>query len=250
MRQYASDSPLDPAQATGQAADATLPPDVRAGQATDASQPGTLGKLWDAWTSRPENNAAMINFGLQLMQPIAPGQSRLGHWAQAVGAGAEATTRNVAAEEERQKEAEKEALAERKMTAEEELSSAHSQYYLTRNAADKLSLTKMNQKEAMWNRYRMAKEPQDDIMNPGTSTDTTLNLMRRITNNPKLTKTEMLSDPVMSRRAESIVKGEDSGLGSAGGGGGLAPEDAQALDWAKTHPGDPRAAQIMQRLGR
>jgi hypothetical protein len=83
------------------------------GQATDMSQQGNLRKAWDSWTSRPENNAAMINFGLQLMQPIAPGQSRLGHYAEAIGAGAEGSSRNVAAQEERAKEEAKQEIAER-----------------------------------------------------------------------------------------------------------------------------------------
>jgi len=248
MRTYAQDSPLDPSQPAGQPADATLPQDVKPGQAADASQQGTLGKLWNAWTSRPENNAAMINFGLQLMQPRAPGQTALGHWAEAAGAGAEATQRNVKAEEERQQAEEKMALEERKVASSEELSKAHSQYYLTRNQGDKLSLKQQSAKEALWNRYRLSKEPQDDILNPGSSTDTTLNLMRRATNRPKLTKTEMLADPVLSAQAERLVKGEGGGGGVAGP--TMAPEDAQALDWARTHPDDPRAAQIMSRLGR
>jgi hypothetical protein len=81
-----------------------LPQDAAPGQAKDMSQQGNLRKAWDAWTSRPENNAALINFGLNLMQPIQPGQSKLGHWAESVGAGAEASGRNVT--EQRKQEAE------------------------------------------------------------------------------------------------------------------------------------------------
>jgi hypothetical protein len=247
MRAYASDSPLDPSQPAGQAADATLPQDVRPGQAVDASQQSSLGKLWSAWTSRPENNAAMINFGLQLMQPRAPGQSALGAWAQAVGAGAEASQRNVAAEEARQQEEQKMGLAERKVASEEELSKAHSQYYLTRNTADKLSLRRLGKADADWNRWRMGKDSINDLMDPTITNDTTTNVIRKMTGKKDLTKSQILLDPALSNMAERMIRGESP---PTAGGAGMAPEDAQAMDWAKTHPDDPRAAQILQRLGK
>lgn len=66
------------------------------GQSSDVSQPSGLRRAWDAYTSRPENNAALIQFGLAMMQPRAPGQSGIGSVANAVAEGAGAMERNVA----------------------------------------------------------------------------------------------------------------------------------------------------------
>lgn len=94
--------------------DATLPPGPQ-GVSTDASNKATLGKMWDSWTSHPENNAAMINFGLQLMQPLGPGESQLGHFGRAIGAAGEASTANVEAQRKQ------EALEEQQEQAQEGL---------------------------------------------------------------------------------------------------------------------------------
>jgi hypothetical protein len=95
MRVYAdSNTPFDPAE--------TQQPVVQDSQSTDESrrpqappdQKSGLRAAWDAWTSRPENNAALLQFGLNMMSPRAAGQSNLGHFAQAVGGGAEASGRS------------------------------------------------------------------------------------------------------------------------------------------------------------
>jgi hypothetical protein len=99
--------------------DATLPQDTPAGTAVDASQKPTLSKLWDNWTSRPENNAAMINFGLNLMQPKYPGETGLSHFANAIGAGAEASSRNIGEQEARAKTEEEEGLKEQEAARKE-----------------------------------------------------------------------------------------------------------------------------------
>jgi hypothetical protein len=66
-------------------------------QSSDQSKPG-LRAAWDAWTSRPENNAALLQFGLAMLQPRSPGQSGVGQFANAVGQGAEASDRNISAQ--------------------------------------------------------------------------------------------------------------------------------------------------------
>lgn len=73
-------------------------------QSSDQSKSG-LRKAWDAWTNRPENNAALLQFGLAMLQPRAPGQSGVGQFANAVGQGAEASDRNVASQEAAAKQA-------------------------------------------------------------------------------------------------------------------------------------------------
>jgi hypothetical protein len=66
-------------------------------QSSDQSKSG-LRKAWDDWTARPENNAALLQFGISMLQPRAPGQSVMGAFANSIGQGAEASDRNVAAQ--------------------------------------------------------------------------------------------------------------------------------------------------------
>lgn len=67
-------------------------------QSSDQSK-SKLRAAWDGWTSRPENNAALLQFGLAMLQPRAPGQSGVGQFANAVGQGAEASDRNIATQQ-------------------------------------------------------------------------------------------------------------------------------------------------------
>jgi hypothetical protein len=88
-----------------------LPESAAPGQATDMSQQSGLRRAWDSWTSRPENNAAMINFGLSMMNP-APGNllSNVGY---GLGSAAEGMSANVKAQRERELEEQKSDIAER-----------------------------------------------------------------------------------------------------------------------------------------
>lgn len=63
------------------------------GAAFTGVDPATATQQWDSWLERPGNRAALLQAGLQLMQPVAIGQTVGGHIAQGVGAGAEAATR-------------------------------------------------------------------------------------------------------------------------------------------------------------
>jgi len=57
-----------------------------------AGQPGILDQ-WSAALQNPATRASLMQMGLQLMQPMGFGQSPMGHFAQAVGAGGEAGDR-------------------------------------------------------------------------------------------------------------------------------------------------------------
>ena len=72
------------------------------------TDPANASAQWDSWMDRPGNRAALLQMGLQLMQPVAIGQTPMGHIGQAVGAGAEASTRQAAIDQ-------KEALADAKI---------------------------------------------------------------------------------------------------------------------------------------
>lgn len=73
------------------------PPVAQDTQSTDNSKSG-VRKAWDAWSSKPENNASLIQFGIAMMQPRAQGQSAIGAFGNAIGEGAAASDRNVAAQ--------------------------------------------------------------------------------------------------------------------------------------------------------
>jgi len=103
--------------ANGDAFDPTLAPG-KPGVSDDVSQPSGLRRAWDAWTSRPENNAALLQFGLNMMSPY-PGNFA-GHLAESIGRGAEAHTENVGAQQEEESRAAKEELAQREEARKEE----------------------------------------------------------------------------------------------------------------------------------
>lgn len=63
------------------------------------TDPATATNQWDSWMERPGNRQALLQMGLQMMQPVAMGQTVGGHIGQAVGAGGEAMTRNAILDE-------------------------------------------------------------------------------------------------------------------------------------------------------
>lgn len=61
-------------------------------------EPAEAMGQWDDWLNRPGNRTALLQMGLNLMQPTAMGQTTGGHIAQAVGAGGEAVARQEASD--------------------------------------------------------------------------------------------------------------------------------------------------------
>ncbi len=55
--------------------------------------PAQASGQWDDWLNRPGNRTALLQMGLQLMQPVGIGQSVGGALAQGIGAGGEAVGR-------------------------------------------------------------------------------------------------------------------------------------------------------------
>lgn len=53
-----------------------------------------LTQQWDDFIQRPGNRQALLQIGLNMMQPVGFGQTTGGHIAQAIGAGGEAVDRN------------------------------------------------------------------------------------------------------------------------------------------------------------
>ncbi len=65
------------------------------------TQKKPLAGQWTEFINQPGNAAAMIQFGIKAMQPVSPGQSTMGHLANAIGAGGEAKQRVVEGQTER-----------------------------------------------------------------------------------------------------------------------------------------------------
>lgn len=61
------------------------------GQETD---PATASNQWDSWLQRPGNRTALLQMGVNLMQPQGFGQTTAGAIGQAIGAGGEAVGRS------------------------------------------------------------------------------------------------------------------------------------------------------------
>lgn len=83
-------------------------------RSADASK-GGVRAAWDEFSSKPENNAALIQFGIAMMQPRPQGQSSLGQFGNAIGYAGEASSGNIAAQnQEKDREAQR---MERESTA-------------------------------------------------------------------------------------------------------------------------------------
>jgi hypothetical protein len=68
-------------------------PQAQAAQPATPTQGQDTLQQWNDWMSTPDNRAALVQFGLQLMQPVGLGQTPGGHFAQAVGSVGELGTR-------------------------------------------------------------------------------------------------------------------------------------------------------------
>lgn len=86
-----------------------------------AVEPAQAQGQWDDWLQRPGNRTALLQMGINLMQPVGVGQSPMGQFGQAVGAAGEAVGRQEASDL-------KERVADAKMqTADERLRIAQQQ---------------------------------------------------------------------------------------------------------------------------
>ena len=74
---------------------------------------------WGNWVQQPENRSALIQAGIQLLQPVSPGQSTLGAIGAAIGQGAAAKDRSMQGQMEQEALAKSQALDERRVRATE-----------------------------------------------------------------------------------------------------------------------------------
>jgi hypothetical protein len=185
-------------------------------QSSDQSKSG-LRKAWDAWTSRPENNAALLQFGIAMLQPRSPGQTALGQAANAVGAGAEASGRVQATEEALQtEEAKREELASlgeaRKASSQAALQNAAAYAKSVEQYGGGKGLTPIMRAQATLRNW--AVKPEDPLaiqMNNGVSTDNLVQSLAR--KHPEVKqKSDITSNPALMREALAILAMQEQAI--------------------------------------
>lgn len=210
---------------------------------TDEPTKSIFGGVGDTLNQKifddPASRAALLQIGLNLMQPVGIGQTAGGHLAQAIGAGGEEVTR----EEERQRkqdQAEEEmAIKERQAGAREREVGFYGEGVKNKNVADrtaienaKLDLKREQGTDAKY--YDQLKIIMDHIKSAALI-------------NPDDQWVKMYGGKTPGSIIQ-MLKDEDAQR-VGGGGGTRSSADQQALDWAKANPDDPRSKQILQRLG-
>ena len=110
----------NPATTPGQAPNPPVPSPT---QALAPEQEG-IKSQWLEFFERPETKAALLQFGINVLQPTTPGQSELGHISSAFGGGLEAAGRVQATEREAAKLAEEQAVDREKIAVDREATQA------------------------------------------------------------------------------------------------------------------------------
>ena len=110
-----------------------------------------LAGAWKDFLNAPGNHAALIQFGIKALQPISPGQTPIGHLANAVGEAGEARTRNI------------------EQTADAEMKRAQTDYYSGRttylqNGGARGQLTANQIQNAAWRQGEAYGEILDNIV--------------------------------------------------------------------------------------
>jgi hypothetical protein len=123
---------------TGQAlADPTTNPPPQAapqpGPDDTGGTPDDLGSQWSQWVGKPANRAALMQFGIAMLQPVQQGETGTSHFANAIGSGGEAASdvnkqaiAKEAADSSQQLKAEQAELAGVKASVQPELAQAAS----------------------------------------------------------------------------------------------------------------------------
>lgn len=96
---------------------APQPAQVQPPTASPPDQQNGLAEQWKGWINAPENRAALMQFGLAMMQPVGLGQTPVGAFGQAAGAGMEARDRSITEQEAKATQAEETALKRRQVGA-------------------------------------------------------------------------------------------------------------------------------------
>ena len=217
----------------------------------DLPDANTFSKLQDQWNTfldKPEGRAALLSFGINMLQPPSFGDNPLSQAGRAIGAAGQTLSNiekmDIVQQEAASKEAAREAaanlaearagqagltgqLGQERLAAQREAIQARQE---TSRLSASLQLQKMYQTEKQ-------KFEADFINNP-----------QRV---PFQNYSEwLISDPIARETAARAGINVDLAPSRAAPTTGLNPLDQQALDWANAHPDDPKAAVIHKKLGR
>lgn len=193
-----------------------------------------LAEEWRGWIGNPRNQAAMMQFGVALSQPISAGQNRMGHIGQAFGQAGEASDRVLAQQMKEEELASKQDLR----TAQADLAGARAGAAETRAGAAA--------QRADWGleRLQLAREVMELRRSQG---DANARIRAQEAYRKLQTSANLAGDPPPPPFDEwyaSVTGGAPSAAPT-----GMSTADQQAREWAIANPRDPRAAAIKRRLG-
>lgn len=178
-------------------------PEEGAGGSTDASQPG-YQKAWNAWTSKPENNAALLQFGIAMLQPRAPGQSGIGSIANSIGEAGGAMGR--VEDQRRAEELQNATIADKEANRENQATTAESGR-ITANAYDFASRNKAPPNGGLSGLLRVQQDFRKWLAKPedttGMSVDPVVGAIAKTFPHIK-TKADLLSDPAAMAAAKRL----------------------------------------------
>lgn len=203
-----------------------------AGNTTD------LAGGWRDWINRPNNQAALMQFGIAMMQPIGIGETPLSHAASAVGSGGEAAARVT-----------KQGLAEREASSREELRAAQA------GLAGARAETAGARSDAAANRLDTARE-RLAFQQQNADTNQRIRALLGYQQYQKGMADRNTRNALIGGQPEPILPFEDwaaqSGLYFGRGGGGAPQVDPADVDRVRAalaaDPNDPKAQQAAQVL--
>jgi hypothetical protein len=216
----------------------------------------TFSKLQDQWNTflaKPEGQAALLSFGINMLQPPSFGDNPLAQAGRAIGHAGETVGNiekmDIAQREAASKEDERASraqLAESKAAHAGDVSTLGTERnrLLLENTQAKLELGRLSANMTLQGRYDKDKMAYDrDVMHPPPGSPGYVpfpSYSEWLVSSPETRELAAKAGITVSIAPGVMAKPTT----------GLSPADQQALDWANANPGDPRAAQIHTRLGR
>lgn len=214
----------------------------------------SAGALNKALFSDPQSRAALLQIGLNMMQPVGLGQTTGGHIASAIGGGGESVARTEKEDLEQEKFAQKQRTEDTELDIKRELAGykgretgAYERGVAAKNASDKAVLEQMKL------------QGRSDIQSDHDLWKAAQGLSADFVNRDQIQATYGSTDPIeifkqMKAKQDQFrrIIGGPSGTApttAPAPGGGGSSQNQQALEWARKNPGDPRAKQILEKLG-
>lgn len=179
-------------------------------QSTNNSQ-SKIHQAWDAWTSDPANNAMLLQTGLALLQPRAPGQSGIGQFANAVGQGAEAGSRNLEAQEAERASLAKQSVQQQEADARTTTAGAYKDQ-VKQNGVGGKGATNAIKLQQDFNRW--LKSPEDAV---GLTKDSLTEAFKKRHPDVK-EKADIINNPQYLREAQQLFTQMQGGVSDSGDG--------------------------------